>query len=489
MTDTDDSNWSMYDIQAISLPEAALTYEPYRHHPAKRIAPLPELDIDFGNSGGAEPPLKRFRGPDNCCNICDIEFTEQRSLIRHEKQSKLHHTKAYGVTPPGHKCGKCNKTFVRRHDLRRHEMEIHEGLQVRNYVCERVTYGFGSTAQPTEYNQTRPGGPLSDQSDPELLERQDIDCGKERLNAPTMLTQYPIGLLQQPSLCEQEAAKLIELGPILPCTNTYNKSRPAQQVSGIDSIKPISAKTVEVKDVVDQWLAEAFESLYMNDPIEVKLQVVARNGVQSPKVERCPICHRPHSETVQFAACMLKHHENPGSLHVCPDCKYGFVLEEHLEHHTRCVSSYRHCGFYFSHMEPCSGHHRRPSHPQEVDRSDYQRMHTYYTMQLYMKAVKRAKNLCCNNFDKNPPERWSLDAPPSWQSPRSDPDLPSWRTQWSDQPRLKWSCNNKVVDNAVPAPPPWPKMRASLAYGISLMSKLLPKKMVLFAVDGADNEG
>lgn len=74
------------------------------------------------------------------CIPCNITFTSRRALKRHQDCSRTHllNINADPDVSARHQCSRCNKTFVRLHDLRRHNSEQHGDGKKPCARCNKV---------------------------------------------------------------------------------------------------------------------------------------------------------------------------------------------------------------------------------------------------------------------------------------------------------------------------------------------------------------
>ena len=128
-----DPNIASHDI----LIERSLHYRQHRAQVIRAIAPKPSLGLlqtgqDVETPSKAQPRLFH-------CIICDKSFTAKRSLARHKREDLKHLAAVNKPIPEPHGCEQCGKTCARKHDLRRHQLEIHKSHEPFNTQhCEEA---------------------------------------------------------------------------------------------------------------------------------------------------------------------------------------------------------------------------------------------------------------------------------------------------------------------------------------------------------------
>ena len=429
--------------------EVRLCHEPFGLQSTRSIGREHALEDTIEEADSEQPPSKKRRGQFHC-KMCDKSFTERRSLLRHERQTKNHRITPSRNDVIGHHCEQCGKVFARKHDVRRHADEIH-GLQRREQAIRSEMTGVANllpaaplqliqhnihSLSPFEYPAPEAGIPsiLSTRSflaleseEVEDLQIETIHSDEPALgiqawrsfalnNTPPLPSIEEFDILT-PTYSDLRAHSIDIARPGLLDTIIEDISSSPEEIrfSNRRSTEPCIPTTSSIRlaesvssDPIGEWLATAFESLYMSDRLETKLSVGAYNSAKPAVLERCPFCHLSYAHGPDFLACLRKHLDSTLRTHICEQCQFGFVQEHHLKHHQQSAKTKNHCGFDFQH--DCSGHHPKSLDSKAVE-SLHEHMDVYYLTQLYIRAQRRMERLHRNGSNHAGKARWSVGMP------------------------------------------------------------------------------
>ena len=304
-----------------------------------------------------EPASKKARLGFSC-EVCDVCFTEKRTLQRHCRTNQ--HRKRVGLpSSESYPCTDCSKSFSRDHDRVRHETEIHRGIKRQS--AQRTQ---SSVSQETE-NQ----------------------AGQEEANhvsnEETLPTATASAMAWTASAIESYHESHEESGTDCGAQQTTSHERERATGSAVDSAidigipgrQSIQGFTSASLDLTNQELSGPNSDDERYGPRNRHMSVVQRHGRTRLLTFRprlfCAFCEVPFEHILEDLMCHLRRHLDAlkGS-HLCEHCHAEFVHQQDLVMHRRAAAK-GNCGFTFRHKTPCTGHHSPEADDPSAGLSDW----------------------------------------------------------------------------------------------------------------------
>lgn len=239
-------------------------------------------------------PEKKFK-----CGLCDKSFTEHKSLLRHQRESKKHRSPTAATSE--FSCDICEKTFARAHDLERHRQEQHFDGKIPCPACgKRIRpktphkNALGANCDGVRHDNSSQAAGVSNELHSDLSYPQGVDEG---------ITNAVMEKLTQD-------VRGITIGQGQLDMTTYKK--------------------------------------------QVRLK-------RTNRLLPCGICHTEFeiNDACALAEHLKDHFKRFNCGFWCDICEISFVHDTDYKNHLFNAAN-GDCGFTFIHAAPCTGHHRPP---------------------------------------------------------------------------------------------------------------------------------
>lgn len=303
------------------------------------VSPLPRAKRHAPPDLPRESSVKKFR-----CGPCEQDFTTNRALLRHSRESK-NHSATQDAPTKGFECSQCRKGFARAWGLDRHVKEQHGEGKRPCVRCGKVI---------------RAVTPHLDSTGRQCLASCSSSTTKETLAPPAT----PV---LQTRVTYRDAGRGDNFvddghtngGTREPSTSTgIAQDESTMRAASTDDHANVLCEQMCFLDLGHQQSSD--EEPFARIPNSVRRQ---ESRLATEHKLPCGICYRELevNDQAAFFAHLRFHFEMLSrAQHTCGLCRVAFVHEIDLMRHEQSALK-GDCGFNFHHEAPCTGHHPPPS--------------------------------------------------------------------------------------------------------------------------------